>query len=179
MFEDYLKDSYEFYNNGLEASEKLNEQLARRYYRASIFSGASAMEAFLNYTGDLLTHGNSLTPHEKAFLNDKTLTFSSKKGRLEKKIKYFSVDDKLKFLLKKFDPLFNFGTNPEWSNFIEFKTLRDNLVHPKQSEDETELSYYKFEINKGITSIIILMNILSKNIYKKPLRKKLLDLIPE
>ena len=62
---------------------------------------------------------------------------------------------------------------------MEFKSFRDALVHPRQSEDETEIADYQKKTSRGISGTIELMDYLSRGIYKTPLRKQLLDLIPE
>ena len=179
MFEEYLQDSYDFFITAQRASKEADDREARRYYRASVFYAASAMEAFVNYTADAFAKGESLSPHEIAFLNDKVLTFSPKKGELVEQAKYYSIDDKLRFLLRKFAPEFDFETNISWSKFMEFKSFRDALVHPRQSEDETEIADYQKKTSRGISGTIELMDYLSRGIYKTPLRKQLLDLIPE
>jgi hypothetical protein len=179
VFEEYLQDSYDFFITAQKASEESDNRKARRYYRASVFYAASAMEAFVNYTADAFAKGESLSPHEIAFLNDKILTFSARKGELVEQTKYYSIDNKLRCLIRRFVPDFEFETNTSWTKFMELKNLRDSLVHPRQSEDETEVADYQEKICRGISGTIELMNYISKGIYKTPLRKQLLDLIPE
>jgi len=118
VFEEYLQDSYDFFITAQGAFEQSDDRKARRYYRASVFYAASAMEAFVNYTADAFAEGESLSPHEIAFLNDRVLAFSSKKGKLVKQTKYYSIDDKLGVLLRKFVPDFDFETNTSWSRFM-------------------------------------------------------------
>lgn len=62
---------------------------------------------------------------------------------------------------------------------MSFKDFRDSLVHSRKSEDETLLSEYDFQIKAGFKSVVELMNLISQGMYQKPLRKNLLDLIPE
>jgi len=61
---------------------------------------------------------------------------------------------------------------------LEFKKFRDRLVYPRDTDDEISINDYKKNIKKGLSSIIFIMNSVSKGIFKKPLRKKLLDLAP-
>lgn len=179
MFEEYLQDSYEFLTKAQETSKLLNDREAKRYYRASVFYAAGAMEAFLNYIADSFAKAESLTPHEIAFLNDKNLVFSIDKVKVVEKVEFHKLDDKLRLLLRKFVPSFDFKTNPSWSRLIEFKDLRDSLVHPRQTDDESDLAEYKKKVSTGMSAIIEIMNCISKGIFKRPLRKQLLDLIPE
>ena len=178
MFEEYLQDSYEFLILAQQASQTSNVREAKRYYRASAFYAASAMEAFVNYIADSFAKAESLTPHEIAYLNDKNLFFSAKKAKLIEKVEFHRLDEKLKFLIRKFVPDFNF-VNTSWSRLMEFKDFRDSLVHPRQSEDETEIAEYQRKLSTGIAGVIEIMNCISKGIFKKPLRKQLLDLMPE
>jgi len=176
MFEEYLQDSHIFLALAEEARKKSNEREARRYYRASVFYSAGAIEAFVNYIADSFAQAKSLTDHETAFLNDKRLVFSIDRG-LNERTEYHSIDDKLRLLLNKFVPDFDFNSSL-WDGFMRFKDFRDLLVHPRQAEDKTEIAAYQTKVQRGLSSIIELMNCVSKGIFRKPLRKQLLDLIP-
>ena len=92
--------------------------------------------------------------------------------------KFYKLDDKLKFLLRKFVRDFNFS-NTIWSKVMEFKDFRDSLVHPRKADDDIDVKEYKKKVRAGISSIIEIMNLLCQGIFMKPLRKQLLDLIPE
>ncbi len=176
MFEEYLQDSHYFLVKAREASRTSNDREARRYYRASVFYAAGAIEAFVNYIADSFDKAGSLTSLETAFLCDKALTFD--KGKLVEKVEFHRLDDKLRLLIRKFVPGFSF-TSVHWPGFMEFKDLRDSLIHPRQSEDETELVHYEKKVSLGLSAIIEIMNCISRGIFNKPLRKQLLDLIPE
>ena len=175
MFEDYLQDSYEFLTLAQNASD---EREARRFYRASVFYALGAMEAFVNYIADSFAKAKSLTQHEIAFLNDKNLSFSAKKGKVIEKTEFHRLDDKLRLLLRKFASDFDFK-GASWFGFKKFKDFRDSLVHPRQMDDETSIKDYQNRLQIGLSGIIDIMNFLSRGIFGKPLRKKLLDLVPE
>lgn len=175
MFEEYLQDSYSFLSIA-EKTFRTNEREARRYYRASVFYSASAIEAFANYVADSFAKANNLSVYETAFLNDKRLAYSVDKG-LEERTEYHSIDAKLRLLLNKFVSNFDFSS-ALWSDFIKFKQFRDFLVHPRQIDDGTKIEDYRTNVKNGLSSIIELMNSVSLGIYKKPLRKQLQDLIP-
>ena len=66
-----------------------------------------------------------------------------------------------------------------WSGFMQFKNFRDLLVHPRKADDKTEIIEYQKKVQAGLSSIIKLMNRVSMGMFKKPLRRQLLDLIPE
>ena len=179
MFEDYLQDAYEFFCAANEAANNSKEREAKRYFRASVFYTASAMEAFINYIGDSFSQAEKLSDHERAFLTDTQLVFDSTKGILSTQIRYYSIDDKLKFLIRKFDPRYDIGKSKAWTSFIQFKVLRDSLVHPRQFDDEIKIDEYREKVQAGMFGTITLMNDISNGLFKRPLRNNILDLIPE
>jgi hypothetical protein len=177
MFEEYLQDAYEFLAIAESLSTSPNERKARRYYRASVFYASGAMEAFVNYIADSFAQAGSITPHEICFLNDRAIVFSVSKGVTEK-TEFHKLDEKIRLLVHKFILDYDFQGLP-WVKFMEFKDLRDSLTHPRQIDDETPVTKYRARIRAGLKAIIELMNSLSQGIFQKPLRKQLLDLIPE
>ena len=89
---------------------------------------------------------------------------------------YHKLEDKLRFLICKFLPDFDFAYNSCWSNLIEFKNFRDKITHPRHEEDEIDINEYKKKIETGLSAAIEIMNYLCKGIFNRPLRKKILDL---
>jgi hypothetical protein len=176
MFEEYLKNSYDFLVKARKASDLSNEREARCYYRASIFYGAGAMEAFVNYIADSFYQAGNLTPLETAFLSDKILTFD--KGKLVERVEFHKLDSKLRVLLHKFVNDFDLSCE-SWYHLMKFKDFRDTLVHPRKIDDDTEIVEYDQKVSDGLKSIIYVMNCISKGIFNKPMRRQLLDLIPE
>jgi hypothetical protein len=179
MFEEYLQDAHEFFCAADEAANKSKEREAKRDFRAAVFYTASAMEAFINYIGDSFNKAEALTVYERAFLNDTQLAFDPAKGNVVTQIRYYGIDDKVKFLIHKFAPKYDIGKSKAWTSFIKFKILRDSLVHPRHIDDEIEISEYREKLQMGMFGTITLMNDISKGVFKRPLRKKILDLIPE
>lgn len=179
MFEEYLQDAYEFFCAANEAANKAKEREAKRYFRAAVFYTASAMEAFINYIGDSFNKAETLSAHERAFLNDNQLVFDPAKGNVITQIRYYGIDDKLKFLIRKFEPTYDIGKSRAWTSFIQFKALRDSLVHPRQVDDEIRINKYLEKLKMGMCGTITLMNDVSNGVFKRPLRKNILDLIPE
>ena len=173
MFEDYLEDSNYF---AIEASEAPNVREAKRYYRVAVFCTMSAVEAFTNYIGDTLAQGETIEPYEIAFLTDKKFDVSGGTFQIIEQTEYHRLEDKLKFLICRFVPDFDFVSTPCWSRLLEFKKFRDNIMHPRQDEDEIDITEYKKKIETGLSSAIEIMNYLCKGIFNRPLRKKILDL---
>ena len=177
MFEEYLQDAHYFMSVADESAKSARDREARRYYRASVFCACGAMEAFVNYIADSFAKAASLSPNETSFLNDKTLVFSPKKGLTERP-EFHRLDDKLRLLMRKFVRSFDFQS-PAWTKFMEFKDFRDSLVHPREVDDNMPLNEYRKKVHAGLKAIIEIMNVSSKGIFKQPLRRQLLDLIPE
>lgn len=177
MFEDYLQDSHHFLLAAQKFSKQQNDRQARRYYRASVFYAAGAIESFVNYIGDSFAKADSIPKDEIRFLNDKTLSFRAAKGFVEKD-EYHRLDDKIRCVMRRFAPSFDFKS-PTWSRFLKFKDFRNALVHPRVSDDDIELSQYNEQVAKGLESIIELMNHISNGVWQRPLRKQLLDLMPD
>ena len=173
MFEEYLEDAHYFAE---KASTVGNEQEARRYYRVAVFCSISAVEAFINYIGDTFDQGGSFQPYEIAFLTDRKFDVSGGTFSIQDKKEYHRLEDKLKFLVSKFTPTFDFAYTPCWSRLLEFKKFRDSIIHPRQDEDNIDLAEYERQIKRGLSSAIEIMNVLCLGIFKRPLRRKLLDL---
>ncbi|MBB5643990.1 hypothetical protein [Pedobacter cryoconitis] len=173
MFEDYIQDAYSFYNSALLATA---DREAKMYYRASVFCSASSLEAFVNFIGDTFLHSGNLDKLEVAYLNDKTLEVIPASGEIKERIKFNSIDNKLKLIIKKFGVTINVSSSTQWSNFMHFKDLRDSLIHAKDLSDERTAAQYKEAIKKGLNANIDIMNLISKAVFKRPLRTNLLDL---
>jgi hypothetical protein len=178
MFEEYLQDAAAFFEDATSAAQCGDIKKSRRYYRGAVFYTSSAMEAFVNYIADTFEKGGTLPPYEIAFLTDTTLIFSKKNWTLIQKAEFHRVEEKIKFLLSKFSPEFDFN-NPSWSSLMELKEIRDSLIHPRQIEDETSVEEYHKKLRSGMQGVISTMNSVSEAIFKRPLRQQILDLRPE
>ncbi len=173
MFEDYLEDSNYF---AVTASKKIGKREKKRYYRVAIFCAMSAFEAFINYVGDTLIQGETIKPYEISFLSDKKFDIQGGTFQILEQTEYHRLEDKLRFLILKFIPDFDFKHDPSWCRLLELKKFRDKITHPRQDEDEIEISEYKKKIEIGLSAAIDIMNNLCKGIFNRPLRKKILEL---
>mgnify|MGYP001082970276 CR=1 FL=1 len=173
MFEDYLEDSNYF---AVKASKESSEREIKRHYRVAIFCAMSAVEAFINYVGDTLIQGETLQPYEISFLTDKKFDAPGGTFQILEQTEYHRLEDKLRFLLSKFVPHFDFEHDPCWCRLLELKKFRDKITHPRQDEDEIDIAEYKKKIEIGLSAAIETMNNLCKGIFNRPLRKKILDL---
>lgn len=174
MFEDYLLDANYFYNEGIRHEDP---KIQKRYFRVSIFCIASSIESFINYIGNSFEIADSIDKNEVAFLNDKVIEVHPSKGKLVERAKFNSIEEKIKFLINKFNSDVKIGNDSNWDNFINLKILRDKLIHSREIDDVIEIEVYKNIIKKGLNSVIYIINKISISIFRNPLRKKLQDLI--
>ena len=179
MFEEYLRDTAHFLEEGRQATRDGDEEAAKRSYRVTVMMGCAAMETFANYIASTLDSpaSGTLEPYELALLRDKR--FGQQDGRfaIQDQAAYSRLEDKLRFLINRFSIALDLGTSSEWCQFLEFKRLRDSLVHARTDEDETSLAEYDAACVRGVRASFILMNHLSEGIFGKPLRAKLHDLV--
>lgn len=172
MFEDYLEDTFYFARRGFE-SEDDRDQV--REFRAAVFTAASALEAFLNYVADGFEAGDGIEPYELALLQDRRFALEQGEFRVLNQTEFRRIEDKLRFLLKRFVPDFNVLTNPIWSHFASFKSLRDDITHPRDTKD-LSLKRISDELPRGINAVIDLIDLLLSGIYGKRLRPRIREL---
>jgi hypothetical protein len=177
MFEEYLQDAAAFLSEAIQESKEGTAREARRFYRASAFYAYAAIEAFVNHLGDTFSKAATMQRHEICFLNDTSLSYRANKGFIEK-TEYHKLDEKLRFLIGRFGSDFDFESRA-WVKLKEFKKFRDSLVHPRQDDDQTSLPVYEENVKSGLRAVIEVMNHVQKSVLKRPLRKRLLELIPD
>ena len=178
MFEEYLEDAHYFAS---KARRIKNEREAKRYYRAAVLSAIAALEAFMSYLGVTFSHGGGkLKDYEVAFLLDKRFGLRKQKPyEISELTEYHRLEDKVGFLISKFLPRFDFAKDRTWVGFHQLKDLRDLLAHPKGEEDPTSIKAYERGFRSGFSSTVQIMNNLCLGIFKQPLRRKILDLLPD
>jgi hypothetical protein len=172
MYDLYIEDAYHLANSGIQAKE---DRERKRYFRASIFYSVSAVEAFINYVGDTLSKSNDFPSYEIAFLTDRRFDVVDGQFAILDVPKYQRLEDKIRFLLNKFVPTYDFSDAP-WCDFIEFKKFRDVLVHPRDSDDTISTSEYERRLRSGIEATLSLIDCLCLGIFGKNLRKGLREL---
>jgi len=173
MFEDYLEDARYFID---VAGSSPGDSEKRRGYRAAVFAGVAAIEAFVNYVGETLGQGGHFPPHEIAFLTDKA--FGPEKGQFKMldRRDFHSLEDKVRFLIHKFSPEFEFSSNPLWPQFVQFKQFRDSITHPHQADDPNFPDDYRDKAGRGLSTVVQLIALLCRAVFDRPLRPQLMDL---
>ena len=172
MYDIYIEDAYYLALKGKEAAD---DREKKRYFRASIFYSISAVEAFVNYVGDTLSKSKEFPPYEIAFLTDRRFDITNGQFEILDIPRYQRLEDKLRFLLNKFVPTYDFNSS-HWREFVEFKRFRDSLVHPRDSDDAISADEYGHRIEAGISSTLNLIDCLCKGIFGKGLRQGLREL---
>lgn len=175
MFEDYIQDAYGFFRMAEDCVDS-DERQARMFYRAAVFCAASSLESFVNFVGDTFKKGQSLPATEIAFLNDLSLEVDPSKAEVESRTRYYSIDDKIKYLLKKFGADIDVRTHPAWQKFKNLKEFRDSLVHPREISDEVNIQIYRDRIREGLNANLDIMNSIAKKVFGKGLRTGVAEL---
>jgi len=173
MFEDYLEDAY-FFASQAEAIKDAPGK--KRHYRAAVLYAASAVEAFVNYIAETLGIGQALEPFEAAFLLDRRFGLNQGSFELLEATEFHRTEDKLRVLLAKFRPNYDVKHEPSWSHLAELRALRDGIVHPRDPDDALSPDEYRNRLARGLNAAIHVMDELCQGIFKKRLRKRLLDL---
>lgn len=109
-------------------------------------------------------------------MNDKKFGISKKGFGILEQMEYHRLEEKIRFLISKFIPTFDFSHEIVWAHFVEFKKFRDTIMHPRQDEDKIKIEEYDKRLKTGLSSIIKIMDQLCKGIFKKKLRKKIVEL---
>ena len=174
MFEDYLTDASHFIESA--KGTNLDSRFKVRDYRVSIFLISSALEAFINYLGETFKDSPDLSLHERDFLNDLQTEVNPRTAMLDKKEKFQTLDNKIKFLINKFSIQLDVATTPEWSHFKDFKGFRDSLVHPREQASEFTEQDYRKHAERGLKSAIFIIDKLLSGIFSRNLRRQVLDL---
>ena len=161
MFEDYLLDAYQFFQLAEAKKNNGEEREAKMYYRAAVFCAASSLEAFVNLIGNAMTQGNTLDKIEIAFLNDVSLEVLPSRAEIVEKLKFNSISEKIKFVIKKFNIALDIAAATQWRDFLQFKEFRNSLIHSRAIEDEITTAEYSSNIKKGLNANIDIMNVIS------------------
>ena len=175
MFEDYLSDAHYYLIEGNHRKRE-NIEASIRAYRASVFLSASALEAFINYIGETLDKSADLSLHERDLLNDREHLIKIEAAILVDKTKYFTVESKIKYLIKKFNIDYEVASSSEWSKFQEFRKFRNKLIHPRENVNDFTIDNYKQHSEIGLKVNIFFIDLILNGVIGRPLRKKIKDL---
>lgn len=172
MFEQYLMDASRLYE---KSNNNIDEIL---YLRSVIFHLAGAVEAYVNDLPSAFEGSEKYSSFELDFLMDRTWQVVPQSATVKEITRFNSIKDKLKFLARKHQrDGYVILDAPVWGKYIQFKDFRDKLVHPREDLEDVSIEEYRYEASEGLKTIIELLNLLSQSIYRKPLRKRLLEIV--
>ncbi|MBD3337737.1 MAG: hypothetical protein GF353_01425 [Candidatus Lokiarchaeota archaeon] len=170
-FRDYI-DFAEKYLRIAERSHKNGEDVNWLLIPSIIISW-SAVEAFVNNMLDDFANvpQKLFELHERAFLLEKRIKFLNrglKKGMFELEgNEYKRLDEKIFFLIAKFGNTDKISKGDSlWQKFERFKSIRDNLVHPRRKE-QTDISID--DVRDYVDTAKEIIQLLSKHVWDKTL----------
>ena len=108
--------------------------------------------------------------HERAFLLEKKIKFIDSGEKLGSFVlegnEYKRLEDKIFFLISKFGPQKERDLKGKslWQNFQEFKTMRDNILHPRADKD-IEIDINK--VKKHLDTSKSIIQLISKQLWSK------------
>ncbi len=166
---DLLEESKRFLELANNSETSVGETA---FLHASILTGMSALEAYINSIAEELLTWPKFGLHEKALLGEKDIELKNGEFSLSEKLKIYRLTDRIEFLYYKFKSIKLSGKNEKWwpdlKNSIK---LRNSLVHPKE---EIKITSERVEVL--IQSIIDCLLCLSQIIYGKKFSFKNLGL---
>lgn len=165
-YRDYIEYSEKYIQQAKEVEVNIDWLLI-----PSTILSWSAIESFVNNMLDDFSQvpEEIFQLHERALLLERKIRFIESGENAGKFIlkgtEYKKLDDKILFLISKFG--IEKGTiksNSLWQDFMEFKSIRDNLVHPRRSNN-INLSIDQVEGFLEVAKKVI--NLVSTKVWKK------------
>jgi hypothetical protein len=150
----------------LEKSREARDPNAKTaYLHAALLVGFAAFEAHVNAVADDFLVRGDLNPHERGILAEHPVELID--GAFEERatLKMHRLEDRVLFLCRRFSRKKIDRQTPQWCQFVEALRLRNSLTHPKPDPPVVE----EDAIRNALGSIIELLNLIFKNIYKKNL----------
>ena len=110
---------------------------AQRLLRASLTHNFFFLEAQLNYLASHFSESPDFSIVERSLLNEQDIAMKKGVFVLTNKPKFFSVEDRVEFLLARFSPDLNAAKGGWFSQLSSSIKVRNRLVHPKQEHTLT------------------------------------------
>lgn len=130
----HLFEDAKYFLEAAKEHEQTNVLISRRYVRAAVISAFAGLEALVNTFCELIAERGDLELHERAFAQERRVELAEE-GYFEiRGQRFYSLDDRLKFLHWRFKGLPISERAIVWKFFLEAKKLRNSLVHPKPGQ---------------------------------------------
>jgi len=136
----FASELFEEAKRFLEKSKEHHDTGGQRaFLHASLLLGMSSLEAYINAICEEMAERHDLNLLDRSILTEKEVIFEKGQYKLTKKLKIFSLVDRITYISKKFA---TFGkeldTNSDWwSKLHQGIDLRNSIVHPKSKKEVT------------------------------------------
>jgi HEPN domain-containing protein len=174
-YRDFLDYAEGFYSSAREEFRLKNESASEKAILASILFSWIAIESFIN---NMMADFAALPPDtfslpERALLTERVLEFidhgkDAGKFIISDRFEYRRLDDKIMFLLAKFSKKSSLDKGGAvWQRFEAVKTKRNQITHPRKSNDVTvtlQDAEDALEVAKEVIALV------SEKVWRKPIK---------
>lgn len=164
-----FKESGEFIAKAEQERDVLYKEM---FIKSAIAFSWFGLEGIVNFIISDFEGNKKLELHERAFLEEKSVSFKNGIFSLGGN-RYYSTTDKILFALKRFGNYEIDRKGSQWSNLCSLEQLRHAIVHPKTSRSSSGLNLKNAK--KGLITAKNIVKLLYKKIYKKNLGFNLLS----
>lgn len=161
--ENLLEESLRFLE---KAKQSDNSIQINAYLHASLVLGFSSLEAYVNSICDEILL-KQVPLIEKSILSEKEIILDNDQFKISNKLKIYRLEDRIKFLYKKFSGNSIDENSEYWSDLKSGTNLRNQVTHPKEKPKE----FTEEKVSRALMAIIGTINQLCQVIYKKPFPK--------
>lgn len=157
-----LLSSKQFLNDAQALKHNNQMQQRQRALRASLTHAFFFLEAQLNYLAAHFSNRPEFSVLEQSLLSEKDISLEKGQFVLTKKTKFFSLQDRIEFLLSHFSPDLAKAKGTWFSDLTLSIDVRNRLVHPKQAHT-LEFS----EVERAILAVLGCLSALYSAIFGK------------
>lgn len=163
---------FEAYSNELLASAKkflegaksagtLSEK--QRLLRSALTHSFFFLEAQLNYLASHFSNSPDFSVSEKSLLSEREIALVRGKFSLTDKSKFYSIEDRIEFLLARFSPNLEAAKGTWFSELRAAIRIRNRLVHPKEAHQIDE-----GEVERSLLAVLDCLSAMYLAIFAKP-----------
>jgi len=166
-------DSFDSFSNNLleeakrfleKAKEETGQQAKNANLHSSLLLSISSLEAFINGIAEDMKEASFLNLLEKAFLLEKEVLLKNGKFKIGPQFKMSRLLERVELLFTKFGASKLDKRSSWWQKLNEGITLRNNLVHAKESTEISEV-----QIEDTLRAVLSCINNLFLAVYNKGL----------
>jgi hypothetical protein len=117
----------------LEKARTSDDTGKRAFLHAALLLAFCSLEAHVNAMSDDFSAEMKLSPHEKGILTEREVHLENGAFRIRSTPKMVRLEDRIKFICKRFARTPIDFTAPWWSKLADATKLRNALTHPKEN----------------------------------------------